>query len=156
MSRLQYHLAQLNIGRIRAPLDSPIMSGFVERLDEINALADASPGFVWRLQTASGNATDVRAYDDDMLLVNLSVWKSVEALKHYVYKTSHAELLRGRTRWFEKFDGPYLVLWWIPAGHIPTVQEAKARLEHLRQNGPNRYAFTLKEVFEPVQQPALT
>lgn len=156
MIRLQFHLAQLNIGRIRAPLDSPVMSGFVERLDEINALADASPGFVWRLQTASGNATDVRAYDDDMLLVNLSVWKSVDALKHYVYKTSHAELLRGRTQWFEKFDGPYVVLWWIPAGHMPTVQEAKARLEHLRQNGPSRYAFTLKEVFEPVQQPALT
>lgn len=156
MSRLQYHLAQLNIGRIRAPLDSPVMSGFVERLDEINALADASPGFVWRLQTASGNATDVRAYDDDMLLVNLSVWKSVESLKHYVYKSSHAELLRGRGQWFEKFDGPYLVLWWIPAGHIPTVQEAKARLEHLKQNGPSRYAFTPKEVFEPIQQPALT
>ena len=123
-----YHLAQVNIAQMKAPLDSALMSTFVARLDEINALADGSPGFVWRLQTEAGNATYFRPYDDDRILVNLSVWESVEALRTYVYQTVHAELLRQRRQWFEQFEGVYVALWWIPAGHIPGVDEAKTRL----------------------------
>ena len=141
------HLAQVNIGRVRAPLESPVMAGFVNRLDEINALADRSPGFVWRLQTEAGNATYLRPYDDERILVNMSVWETVEALRAYVYGSAHVELLRRRHEWFERFEGAYLALWWVPAGHRPSVDEAKSRLAHLAANGPTPFAFTLKETF---------
>lgn len=145
-----FHLAQVNIGRIRGPLDGPVMVGFVERLEEINALADRSPGFVWRLQTDEGNATYFRPYaHDDRILLNMSVWESVEALKHYVYRTMHAELLRQRHEWFERFAGVYMALWWVPAGHRPGIDEAKKRLAHLEKHGPTQYAFTFKQVFPP-------
>ncbi|HKB11562.1 MAG TPA: DUF3291 domain-containing protein, partial [Vicinamibacterales bacterium] len=125
------HLAQVNIGRIRAPLDDPIMKGFVDRLTDLNALADASPGFVWRLQTDAGNATYFRPYPgDDRVLMNMSVWESVEALRHYAYKTGHAEVLRQRHNWFEPMS-VYLALWWVPPGHRPGVDEARKRLAHL-------------------------
>src|SRR5579871_2892077 len=100
-----YHIAQVNIGRILAPVDDPIMSGFMNRLDEINALAEKSPGFVWRLQTSEGNATYFRPYEDDRILINMSVWENVETLRQFVYHTLHAELLRHRYDWFEKFAG---------------------------------------------------
>ena len=143
------YLAQVNIGRIKGPLESPVMAGFVARLDEINALADRSPGFVWRLQTEAGNATYLRPYDDDRILFNMSVWQTVEALRDYVYKSVHAELLRGRQQWFSKFEAAYLALWWVPAGHTPSVDEAKERLAHLDEHGPTPFAFTLKETFPP-------
>lgn len=149
-----YHLAQLNIGRILAPMDSPTMAGFVARLDEINALADNAPGFVWRLQSASGNATDIKAFDDDWLLVNMSVWESVQELKTFTYKTAHAEVMRGRRQWFEPQTEMYFVMWWIPAGHIPTLEEAKERLEHLRAKGETEYAFTFKQPFPAPQAAA--
>ena len=141
------HLAQVNIARMKASLDSPVMAGFVARLDEINALADGSAGFVWRLQTPEGNATYLRPYDDERILFNLSVWESVEALKQYVYRTAHAELLRDRRSWFEQFESSYVALWWVPAGHIPEIEEAKARLAHLEQNGPSPFAFTFKALY---------
>lgn len=148
-----YHIAQVNIGRIKAPLDDAQMAGFVARLDEINALADRSPGFVWRLQTSEGNATYFRPYpEDDRILLNMSVWTSVDALRHYVYRTAHAELLRERHSWFEKFSGAYLALWWVPAGHLPGIDEARKRLAHLDQHGPTQFAFILKTVFEPDEQ----
>ena len=125
------------------------MHGFVARLEELNALADQSLGFVWRLQTTEGNATYFRPYDDDRILVNMSVWKSVEALKHYVYRTVHLEVLRQRESWFEKFVGVYMALWWVPAGHIPGIDEAKKRLEYLERNGPTQFAFTFKAIMEP-------
>src|SRR5208283_160888 len=100
------------------------MAGFVTRLDEINALADRSPGFVWRLQTPEGNATYLRPYGDDRILVNMSVWETIDALKTFVYRTVHTQLLRDRQQWFEKFDSAYLALWWVPAGHLPGVDEA--------------------------------
>src|SRR5712692_1444271 len=103
-----YHIAQVNIARMNAPLDDPVMAGFVARLDEINALADNSPRFVWRLQTEAGNATYLRPYDDDRILFNFSIWKSIESLREYVYKTAHAELLRQRRDWFQNFAGVYL------------------------------------------------
>src|SRR5262245_20039816 len=130
-----HHLAQVNIARMLAPLNDPLMADFVALLEEINALADRSPGFVWRLQTESANATYIRPYEDGHILFNLSVWESVESLKDYVYRSAHAEVMRRRRQWFEKFDGPYTALWWVEAGHIPTVEEAKERLEHLRERG---------------------
>ena len=142
-----HHIAQVNIGRIKASLDDPLMAGFVARLDEINALADKSAGFVWRLQSAEGNATDLRPYDDDRILVNMSVWETIEQLQQYVYRTTHAELLRERQSWFEKFSGVYTALWWVPAGHLPDVEEAKLRLVHLETYGPTPFAFTFRNTF---------
>jgi hypothetical protein len=143
-------LAQVNIGRVKGPMDGPVMAGFASRLDEINALAERTPGFVWRLQTEAGNATYLRPYpEDDTLLINMSVWESVETLKQYVYRTAHAELLRDRHQWFEKLDRVYTALWWVPAGHIPGIDEAKKRLAYLESHGPTQFAFTFKAVFPP-------
>ena len=144
-----YHIAQVNIGRVRAPLDDPRMEEFVARLDEINAIADRSPGFVWRLQTPAGNATYVRPYDDDRILVNMSVWETIEALKTFVYRSTHVEVLRKREDWFEKFTGAYAALWWVPPGHIPGVDEAKKRLAYLQAHGPTQFAFTFRMIFTP-------
>ena len=140
-------LAQVNIARMKAPLESPVMAGFVARLDEINALADRSSGFVWRLQTGEGNATYLRPYGDDRILFNLSVWESIEHLRDYVYRSAHVEVLRNRDEWFNKFESAYLALWWVPAGHRPSVDEAKKRLAHLAQHGPTPFAFTFKVTF---------
>lgn len=143
-----WQLAQANIGKFRAPIDDPIMAGFKNQLDPINALADASPGFVWRLQTEDGNATAVRPDDHDPLMaINMSVWESIESLQQYVYKSDHVGPLRDRKQWFQKIDGPILVLWWIPAGHIPTVADAMAKLAHLKQHGPTPEAFTFRAPF---------
>jgi hypothetical protein len=144
------HLAQLNIARLQAPMDDPSMADFVAELPRINAIADATPGFVWRLVgDGTDDATGLRPYGPDML-VNMSVWTSVEALREYVYRSSHLDVLRRRREWFSH-DGldNHLVLWWIPAGHVPTVDEAKERLELLRQHGPGPDAFTLREPFPP-------
>lgn len=145
----QYHLAQVNIGRVRGPIESPVMAGFVNRLVEINELAERSPGFIWRLQTEEGDATYFRPYEDDRILVNMSVWESVESLKQYVYRTAHAELLRQRQEWFEQFSSTYLALWWVPAGHLPGIDEAKERIAHLDEHGPTPFAFTFKKLFPP-------
>ena len=142
-----YHLAQINIARMLAPIDDPVMEEFVAQLAPVNALADSSPGFVWRLQSESGDATSIKVYDDDMIIVNLTVWESVEALREFVYKGAHHGVLRDRKRWFEKFDGPYYALWWVSAGHIPSTQEAKERLEHLREHGDSEYAFSFQHAF---------
>jgi hypothetical protein len=142
-----YHLAQVNIARMLAPLTDPIMAGFVAELDAINALADNSPGFLWRLQTPEGNATDIRPYADDLILVNLSLWASLADLTSFVYKSQHRQVLQQRSQWFQRFDGPYLALWWVPSGHIPTVEEAKERLAYLRAHGETPYAFSFKKLF---------
>lgn len=151
---MSFHLAQINIARAKAPLDSPIMRGFVDALDEINALADASPGFVWRFQTAEGNAVGERAYDDPLVLVNFSVWASVDALKAYVYRSAHVKFIAARHQWFEKLPGPHFALWWIPAGNLPNVTEAKDRLEHLHLHGPSERAFMFHPPFPPPGKPA--
>ncbi|HEY6212279.1 MAG TPA: DUF3291 domain-containing protein [Vicinamibacterales bacterium] len=144
----RFHLAQVNIGRFRAPIDDPIMDGFRSQLDSINALADRAPGFVWRLQTEDGNATAVRPYaDDDRMAINLSVWESLDALQQFVYRTAHAGTLRDRSQWFERIEGPILALWWIPAGHVPTVAEAVERLRILKERGPSVDAFTFRQPF---------
>jgi hypothetical protein len=143
----EWHVAQLNIARAIAPTDSPALAEFMAALDRINAIADAADGFVWRLIGDGGNSTDVRHGDDPLLLVNMSVWRDVEALFAYVYKTGHTEVMRRRREWFEAPAAAYQVLWWIPAGHVPTVDEAMARLEHLRAHGPTPHAFTFKQRF---------
>jgi hypothetical protein len=140
-------LAQANIARMRAPLADPVMEGFRSQLERINALADRSPGFVWRLQTDEGDATAVRAYDDERVLFNMSVWESLEALHAYVYRSDHVGPLRGRRAWFEPLSVPSLVLWWIPASHTPTVAEAREKLERLRELGPTAGAFTFRQPF---------
>ena len=144
----RFHLAQANIGRFRAALEDPIMEGFRTQLDPINALADRSPGFVWRLQTEDGNATAIRPYaGDGLMAINMSVWESLESLQQFVYKSAHVETLRARKQWFESIEGPILVLWWIPAGRIPTVTEAQERLEYLKRHGPSPHAFTFRTFF---------
>src|ERR1700730_14794544 len=122
------YLAQINIGRMKAPLDDPVMAGFMSRLDDLNALAERSDGFVWRLQGDEGNNTYLRPYEDERIIVNMSVWETVEHLRAYVYSSPHAEVLKQRREWFEKFDGVMMALWWIPAGHVPTIDDAKLRL----------------------------
>jgi len=144
---MDHHLAQLNIGRVRAPLDSPQLADFVAGLEPVNALADGAPGFVWRLQTEDGDATAIRAFDDDMLLVNMSVWESLDALAEFVYRSDHRAVMVRRREWFEQMAEPYLVLWWVEAGHLPTVDEAKDRLELLRRSGPSVEAFTFRSRF---------
>ncbi len=149
-----HHLAQLNIGRLVAPEDSPVVADFMNALDEINALAETSPGFVWRFQTEDGNAIAERPFpDDDSMLVNFSTWESAEALADYVFRTLHVEFLRRRREWFERLDSVVTVLWWVPAGHRPTAAEAIERLDHLRQHGPTEHAFTFRQRFDPESAP---
>jgi hypothetical protein len=149
MTDRAHHLAQYNVARLVAPLDDPRLADFVAGLARINTLGDRSPGFVWRLKTEDGTSTSVRVGDDDRVLVNFTVWESVEALFEYTYRSDHAGVFRRRREWFEPPSQPYLVLWWIPAGHIPTLEEAEARLTHLRTHGPTAHAFTFKQRFAP-------
>ena|ERR1700690_824666 len=144
-----YQLAQLNIGIIKGPMDSPLMAEFAANLARINALAERSPGFVWRLQTEDGDATAIRPFEDENLLVNMSVWSDVESLSRYVYHSDHVQLMRRRREWFERMPEAFLVLWWVPAGHRPSLTEAIATLEALRAHGPTPAAFTFRAVFAP-------
>ena len=144
-----FHLAQVNIALPLEPLTTLRLAGFVAALDEINALADAAPGFVWRLQTEDGDATAVRAFGDDRLIVNMSVWASMEALADYVYRSDHVRVMRRRREWFEAMKPAYQAMWWLPAGQLPTVAQAELRLAHLRAHGPTDYAFTFRTPFPP-------
>ncbi|MBC8151645.1 MAG: DUF3291 domain-containing protein [Bacteroidetes bacterium] len=146
-----HHLAQINVSRLLAPLDSPQLADFVANLEPINALADHSPGFVWRLKSTGGNATDIQIFDDPMIIVNMSVWTDIDALKNFAFTSAHAPVMKRRREWFETFPTAYMALWWIDAGHIPTLAEARHRLEHLDQHGPTAVAFTFKRLFD---QPA--
>jgi hypothetical protein len=142
-----YQLAQLNIARLLAPIDSPTLADFVANLDRINELAESSPGFVWRLQDEGGDATAIRPFGDDVI-VNMSVWQDVVALKNYVYYSGHLDVMRRRREWFERMAEAHMVLWWVPKNHIPTVEEALQRLDTLREKGPTIDAFTFREPFE--------
>ena len=151
---MDYLLAQVNVGRMREPLDSPLFADFVAALEPVNAAADTAAGFVWRLQTEDGNATAVQAFEWDQegsagVLVNMSVWESVEALAAYVYSDAHRQVLRRRRQWFERMAEAYAALWWIPRDHTPTTGEAEERVLYLRESGPTPYAFTLREHFLP-------
>ena len=142
-------LASVNVGRLLAPLDSPQIAEFVAQLEPINRLADASPGFIWRLMTDEGDATALRPFDDDLILVNLAVWDSFESLRAFVYSSNHLNVLRQRRDWFERMATAHMALWWVASGHIPTVLEAVDRLERLRRDGPTPAAFTFRTPFEP-------
>lgn len=144
MTSKSHHLSQVNISRMIAPLSNPIMADFVAELDSINQLADSAPGFIWRLQTEAGNATSISAYDDELILFNLSVWESIDDLKQFVYRTQHGKVMRDRQKWFRKSSGINMALWWVPMGHIPTVDEAKKRLRHINECGESAYAFSFK------------
>jgi len=144
---MDFHLAQINISRLIAPTDDPRIADFVEQLEPINALAESSPGFVWRLQSASGNATDIAYGEDPLVIVNMSVWESIDALRDYAYGSKHIEVFRTRAKWFEKLDKPSLCMWWIPIGHEPTVAEGRERLTHFQENGASPYAFSFSQRF---------
>ncbi len=146
------HLAQLNIAKARAPLDDPQMAEFVENLEPVNTLADNSSGFVWRLQDDSGDATSINAFDDPAIIVNMSVWDSVDSLKRFLFKTHHLVYLKRKTEWFEKLPVASHVLWWIEVGHIPSLDEAKARLQYLRKNGESAYAFGINGKYDPSEE----
>jgi Domain of unknown function (DUF3291) len=141
-----YHLAQLNIGRLAAPLDSAQLADFVAGLEPVNAAADTAAGFVWRLkEEGGGDATSFVIYDEPMILVNMSVWTDRQALLEFVYSDTHRALLRRRREFFTRMTQAYTVLWWVPAGHLPTVAEAQERLDHLRAHGPSGHAFRLAD-----------
>ncbi|MBL0740774.1 DUF3291 domain-containing protein [Chryseolinea lacunae] len=142
------HLAQINIGRIKGiDMNDPIMASFVAQLDEVNALAEGSPGFVWRLKDEYNNATAFNPYGDDRIIINMSVWENMEALQQYVYKGRHVEVMRERRTWFENFGKPFMAFWYVPIGHQPTVAEAVERLAHLQEHGPTAHAFDFKSRF---------
>jgi hypothetical protein len=154
MGLMEYHLAQVNTGRLLEPLDSARLASFVAELEPVNALADAAPGFIWRLRTEDGNATSVRAFEWDRagsagVLVNMSVWESVEALAAYVYSGAHLTVLRRRREWFARMTEAQTALWWVPAGTRPGTAEAEDRVRLLRRRGPTPAAFTLRQHFPP-------
>ena len=151
-----FQLAQVNIGRILGPMDSAVMVDFANALDEINALADGSPGFVWRLQDDDGNATGLRPFDDDSLLINMSVWESIEALEAYVYRSHHRDYLVRRREWFARMTEVFVALWWVPAGTIPTEQDAKDHLALLAEHGPTADTFTFRKPFPAPESVAAT
>ncbi len=155
---MTYELAQVNVSRLLAPLDSPVLAPFMAALDEVNAAGDAAPGFVWRLQTEDGNATAVRAFGWDVrdsfgVIVNLTTWTSVEALADFVFSGRHLEVMRGRRRWFERAVEPMTALWWVPAGHRPTTDEAEDRVRALRRSGPTAEVFTFRTPFAAPDEP---
>jgi hypothetical protein len=143
------HLAQLNVGRLKAPIDDPMIDDFRLNLARINSLAEASPGYVWRLQDASGDATDIKPFGDELEIVNLTVWASIEAVADFAYRSNHVEFLRRRRQFFEAPTQPILCLWWIQEGTVPSVEEAIGRLDYLRSHGPSPRAFTFRHRFEP-------
>jgi hypothetical protein len=149
---VSHQLAQVNIGRLVAPTDSATLKDFMDGLDSVNALADAAPGFVWRLQTDEGNATAVQAFEWDAgtsagVIINMSVWSDVAALTTFIYDDAHRAFLKRRREWFHKMDEAFTALWWVPAGSIPSTEDAEDRIRQLRANGPTPYAFTLREHF---------
>jgi hypothetical protein len=149
-----FQLAQVNIGRLVAPLTDPLLAEFVAALDPVNAVADAAPGFVWRMQTETGNATDIEAFTWDAeesagVITNLSVWTDLESLRAFVNADAHRTVLRRRRQWFQPMRDVSLACWWVPTGHRPTTPEAEARVRFLRVHGPTDYAFTLRHHFRP-------
>ncbi len=143
------HLAQINVGRLLHPIGDPRIAEFVDNLDAVNALAEASPGFVWRLKDDSGNATGISAYDDPTIIVNMSVWETPEALYEFAYKTVHRRFVQRRKEWFQLFGAQYVALWWVAEAHMPDVREGRRRLAHLERFGPTAWSFTFRKLFPP-------
>ena len=144
----KYQLAELNAAPLVAPIDDPKVAEFAAALDEINALAEATPGFVWRLKDDDGNdATGIRIDDNPLVIVNMSVWEDIDALYRYVYNTNHGEFFKRRREWFTRWDKPSPVMWWVPAGEYPTVEDAMLRVNHLAEHGATPYAFGFRQRF---------
>lgn len=141
------HLAQLNIAKPKFPMDAPEIADFVNNLVPINAIAEASDGFVWRLQDESGDATDIRVLEDPDIIVNMSVWENIESLKNFMFRTHHIDFLKRKKEWFHNLNEESYVLWWIPVGHTPSIEEAMERLGHLRKHGDSPFAFSFKSNF---------
>jgi hypothetical protein len=154
MEKQPFRLAQLNVARLKEPLDSPLMEGFVSQLESIYAAAESAKGFVWRLKADDQSAFGIRPSGDAQLIVTMSVWESIEALYDYVYRGAHQAPLRNRAEWFEQMDGPNVVLWWIPRDTLPRVEQGMARLKYLKRHGPTAFAFTFKESFPPPEESA--
>ena len=144
-----FQLAQVNLAKAKAPLDTPLMAGFVERLDDINALAEQQPGFVWRLIGDGNDTTDLVWSDDPLVIVNMSVWETIDALFEFVYKTNHTPVMARRREWFDPMGTPAVALWWIESGHHPTIAEAQDRIQHLHEHGPTPYSFTFTKNLPP-------
>jgi hypothetical protein len=144
---MNYQLAQVNIARMLAPIDSHVMAEFVANLNPINELAERSEGFIWRLKDDSNNATSMKFFEDDMMILNMSVWASMDALFRYVYRTDHLDYVKRRGEWFEKMPEMHMALWYIPAGHVPTATEALERVAYIRQHRDTPYAFTFRKKF---------
>lgn len=149
MNNENYHIAQINIAKLKYPLTDPKVKVFVDNLDRINVLAESMPGFVWRLQDETGNATNINVFEDELLIVNMSVWKTIEDLFAFTYRTDHIDIFRRRSEWFETMQGPHMALWWTPAGVIPSPYEGKGRLLYLELHGPNPTVFTFKKQYSP-------
>ncbi|RYU95226.1 DUF3291 domain-containing protein [Emticicia agri] len=149
----KYQLAEINIARMKGVnINDPVMKEFVDNLDAINALAENSEGFVWRLKDDNNNATNINPYDDERVIINVSVWESVETLERYVYKSLHTDFLKRRKEWFHHFGKVYTALWWIPAGQYPAVEEAVAKLDYLQKNGASSLVFDFRNRFLPDTQ----
>ncbi len=144
----QYHIAQLNTSHMREPLDRPVMAGFAQQLDAINAVADAHPGFIWRLTGEDPNDPAILSLGENRL-INISVWRDIASLSDYAYRSEHAVALRRRTDWFFPQTRASLVLWWVEAGTLPTIEQAVERLAQLREQGPSPRAFSFREQFRP-------
>ncbi len=142
-----YHLAQINVGQLIAPQDDPRVAEFIENIDRINAQAENSPGFVWRLKDDTGTALSFQAFENPLIISNLSVWQDVESLRHFVYNTQHREFLSRRKEWFELMKQTYLALWWIPAGYTPTLEEGIGKLAQIKEIGPTPSAFNFTTTF---------
>ncbi|MBO0789530.1 MAG: DUF3291 domain-containing protein [Ktedonobacteraceae bacterium] len=142
-----YYIAEMNIGRIRAPYDDPIMAGYVKRRREMDTLARRSPGFIWRRTGPGSNAKETDLYEDQTIIANVSVWATIEDFANFVYKTGHQEVIDRGHEWFVSLDGPHYAMWWVPQGHLPSAEEARERLEYLRTYGETPYAFTFKRWF---------
>ena len=148
------HLAQINVGRLLHPIDDSRIAGFVDNLDRVNALAEQSPGFVWRLKDESGNATNISAYEDPSIIVNMSVWESPEALYDFAYKTVHRSFVQRRKEWFQLFGAQYLALWWIEEDHLPDIGEGQRRFAHLERFGPTAWSFNFRKLHPPLSDAA--
>ncbi len=145
----KYQLAQINIARMRGvTINDPVMKEFFDNLDAVNAIAESSDGFVWRLKDDSNNATSLNPYDDEQIIINVSVWESIGQLENFMYRTLHSEFLKRRKEWFHRFGKVYTAMWWTPAGKFPTMQEAADKLEYLQQHGPTALVFDFKKKFE--------
>jgi hypothetical protein len=144
---MDYHIAQVNFARMLGDVDSPVMAEFMANLNPINTLGEQAPGFVWRLKSDDGNSTSIKAYEDPYIIINLSVWETIDSVFQFAYYTAHTEYFRRRGEWFEKHLVPMLALWWVPAGHEPSAVESRERLEYLQQHGATPHAFTFKQRF---------